>query len=229
MLEALKQEVWEANLSLVEMKLVLFTWGNVSGRDRNSGLVVIKPSGVSYEALRPEDMVVVNLDGAVVEGLLHPSTDTETHLALYRAYDGLGGVTHTHSTHATAWAQTGLPLPALGTTHADTFYGEIPVTRAMTPAEIAGEYEKNTGHVIVEALGSRDPLHMPAALVLSHGPFTWGKDAKASAHNAAILEEVARMAILVRTVRPDVVPMQKELRDKHFLRKHGPGAYYGQG
>ena len=230
MLEELKAKVCKANLELVEHGLVIFTWGNVSAIDRESGLVVIKPSGVSYDNMKPSDMVVVDLDGNIVEGDLNPSSDTPTHLALYRAWPEIGGVVHTHSTYATAWAQAGKDIPALGTTQGDYFYGDVPCTRMMTPEEIAGEYELETGNVIVEEFRRRgiDPDQMPGVLVHSHGPFTWGTDAVNAVHNAVVLEEVAKMAFLSRMINPEVSRMQQELLDKHYLRKHGPGAYYGQ-
>jgi len=227
-LETLKQDVFNANMALPAYGLVLFTWGNASGIDRESGLVVIKPSGVSYENMTAEDMVVVDLDGNTVEGKYKPSSDTDTHLALYRAVPSLGGVVHTHSTYATAFAQAALGIPALGTTHADTFYGEIPVTRAMTTAEINGAYELETGHVIIERFQNLDPAQMPAVLVANHGPFTWGKNADEAAHNAAILEEVARMATFTMQLRPSAGAIPQPLLDKHYLRKHGKDAYYGQ-
>ncbi len=233
MLEQLKKQVFEANMLLPRLGLVLFTWGNVSGIDRASGLMVIKPSGVEYEQMTADDMVVVDLDGKRVEGKLNPSSDTATHAALYRAFPELGGVTHTHSTYATSWAQAKQAIPPLGTTHADTFYGNVPCTRVLSPAEIAGDYEKNTGLVIVETFtaSSLNPMSVPGVLVASHGPFTWGKDAMDSVHNAAILEEVAHMAQLTGQIElgHDRLPaIQKELLDKHYLRKHGANAYYGQ-
>jgi len=230
MLEALKKEVCEANLLLPKYGLVTFTWGNVSAIDRESGLVVIKPSGVSYETMSAEDMVVVDLDGNVVEGKWKPSSDTPTHLEFYRNFKDIGGVVHTHSRWATIWAQCGRGIPAYGTTHADYMYGEIPCTPKMTPEEIAGEYELETGKVIVRRFEGIDPNQVPAVLVYSHGPFTWGKDAHEAVHNAVVLEEVAMMAWHTEMLRGSVTtPMQQELLDKHFLRKHGPGAYYGQG
>lgn len=228
MLEQLKEQVCRANLDLVKHGLVVFTWGNVSAIDRESGLVVIKPSGVEYEKLTPEDMVVVDLQGNRVEGTLNPSSDTPTHLALYNAFAGIGGVVHTHSRWATVWAQAGLAIPAYGTTHGDYFYGPIPCTRRMTPEEIAGAYEAETGKVIVEAFRDTDPTAVPAALVHSHGPFAWGKDADEAVYHAAVLEEVAMMALNTRVLDPAVPAMQQELLDKHFLRKHGKNAYYGQ-
>ncbi|MCR0998002.1 L-ribulose-5-phosphate 4-epimerase [Serratia rubidaea] len=231
MLNALKQQVLEANLALPRHRLVTFTWGNVSGVDRQAGLMVIKPSGVEYEALSLEDMVVVELEsGKVVEGVKKPSSDTETHRALYLNFDGVGGVVHTHSRHATIWAQAGLDLPAWGTTHADYFYGEIPCTRKMHDAEIAGRYEWETGQVIVETFRQRqlDAAALPAVLVHSHGPFVWGTDAANALHNAVVLEEIAYMGIFSRQLSPGLPPMQQTLLDKHYLRKHGKHAYYGQ-
>ena len=227
MLEQLKEQVLAANLLLPKHNLVTFTWGNVSAIDRATNLVVIKPSGVSYETMTAADMVVVDLDGNVVEGTLNPSSDTPTHLELYKAYPEIGGVVHTHSRWATTFAQAGLPIPALGTTHADDFYGDIPVSRRMTPAEIAGAYEKETGKVILETVGDR-AMDIPAVLVHSHGPFAWGKDAMAAVHSAVVLEEVAFMAWHAMQLNPDLPRMQQELLDKHFLRKHGKNAYYGQ-
>ncbi len=231
MLEDLKQTVLEANLLLPEYDLVTFTWGNVSAIDRDSGLVVIKPSGVEYDEMTADDMVVVDLEGKVVEGRYKPSSDTPTHVALYKAFPGIGGVVHTHSRWATSYAQSGYGIPAFGTTHADTFYGEIPCTRKMTPEEIKGEYELETGNVIIETFRERniDPDQVPAVLVHSHGPFIWGKDAHEAAHNAVVLEEVAFMALHSRMLNPELPPMQSELLDKHYLRKHGKNAYYGQG
>lgn len=229
MLEELKQEVWQANLLLPKYHLVTFTWGNVSGIDREAGLIVIKPSGVEYEEMKPEDMVVVNLDGEVIEGRFKPSSDTPTHLELYKAFPMLGGIVHTHSRWATIFAQAGKGIPALGTTHGDYFYGEIPCTRKMTPGEIAGEYEKETGTVILKRfLGSADPESVPAVLVHSHGPFAWGKDPHEAVHNAVVLEECAMMAWHTIMLAPDIPPMQQELLEKHYLRKHGANAYYGQ-
>ncbi|EMH4102889.1 L-ribulose-5-phosphate 4-epimerase [Serratia marcescens] len=226
----LKRQVLAANLSLPAYGLVTFTWGNVSAIDRQSGLVVIKPSGIAYEAMTLEDLVVVDLEGKVREGHRKPSSDTATHLALYRAFADIGGVVHTHSRNATIWAQAGQPIPALGTTHADYFYGDIPCTRPMSEAEIAGDYEGETGKVIIETfkLAGRDPQQVPGVLVYSHGPFAWGKDAADAVHNAVVLEEVAIMAMATRQLAPAIAPMQPELLDKHFLRKHGKHAYYGQ-
>jgi L-ribulose-5-phosphate 4-epimerase len=229
MLESLKKAVCQANLDLVEEGLVVQTFGNASGLDRTRGLMVIKPSGVSYAALQPSQMVVVALAGGkVVEGKLRPSSDTETHLELYRAFSGIGGIVHTHSLHATAWAQTGQPIPALGTTHADYFRGEVPCTRQLTPAEIKTDYEGNTGRVIVERFKGLDPLHYPGVLVAQHGPFTWGGDVAAAVQTAAALEFVARLAAETLRLRPGAPGMQDELRHKHFFRKHGPSAHYGQ-
>ena len=228
MLEKLRQQVLEANLLLPKHGLVTFTWGNVSGIDRESGLVVIKPSGVEYGVMTAEDMVVVDLDGNVVEGSLRPSSDTPTHLVLYKAFPSLGGVVHTHSRWATSFAQAGMSLPAMGTTHADYFYGSVPCTRAMTPAEINGEYELETGNVIVEAFRGIDAVQMPAVLVCGHGPFTWGKDPAEAVHNAVVLEEAAFMAYHALTLAPGKGPISRELLDRHYLRKHGANAYYGQ-
>jgi L-ribulose-5-phosphate 4-epimerase len=228
MLEPLKKSVCEANLLLPKYGLVTFTWGNVSAIDRSAGLVVIKPSGVEYDVLRPDDMVVVDLEGRRVEGRLKPSSDTSTHVELYKAFPNIGGVVHTHSRWATIFAQAGQGIRAFGTTQADYFYGEIPCTRQLTPAEIQGDYEKETGKVIVETFNDIKAGDVPAALVYSHGPFTWGKDAAEAVHNAVVLEEVAMMAWHVRALNPAMPAMQQELLDKHYLRKHGPGAYYGQ-
>ncbi len=229
MLDHLKQEVCEANLDLVAEGLVIQTWGNASGIDRASGCVVIKPSGVPYDAMKPKQMVVVALEtGRVVEGDLSPSSDTPTHLVLYRAFPDIGGVVHTHSLHATAWAQAQRDIPALGTTHADYFHGAVPCTRLMTAKEIQGDYEANTGHVIVERFAKLDPLACPGVLVASHGPFAWGKSVKAAVENAVVLEHLARLASETLSLNPALKPMPRELLDKHFFRKHGPGAYYGQ-
>ena len=229
MLEELRSQVCEANLQLVRDGLVIQTWGNVSGLERAHGLVVIKPSGVSYDAMRPEHMVVVQLDnGQIVEGALKPSSDTATHLELYRAFAEIGGVVHTHSLYATAWAQARREIPALGTTHADYFYGPVPCTRQMTPAEIESEYEVNTGKVIVERFSTLDPMQKPAVLVASHAPFVWGASVAKAVENALVLEYLARLASETLVANPSAGPMQSELLDKHFLRKHGPGAYYGQ-
>jgi len=227
MLEKLKEEVFQANLDLVKHGLVIFTWGNVSGIDREKGLVVIKPSGVSYEKMKPKDMVVLNLYGQVVEGNLKPSSDTPTHLVLYRQFQNIGGVVHTHSEWATSWAQAGKGIPAIGTTHADYFYGEIPCTRKMTKEEIENEYELETGKVIVERFKGIDPDAVPGVLVNNHGPFTWGTDAHNAVHNAVVMEEVAKMTFRSLTLNPETT-MDQVLLDKHFLRKHGKNAYYGQ-
>ncbi len=230
MLEELKKQVCAANLELPKYGLVTFTWGNVSGVDRRLGLMVIKPSGVAYEAMRAEDMVVVSLvTGEVVEGKWKPSSDTATHVALYNAFPNIGGVVHTHSRWATSWAQAGRGIPAYGTTHGDYFYGEIPCTRRMTADEIGGAYEKETGNVIVETLAGKSPDEIPAVLVHSHGPFTWGTDPQNAVHNAVVLEELAFMAFHTEALNPEISAMQSELLDKHYLRKHGKTAYYGQG
>lgn len=229
MLEELKEAVWKANLQLPKLGLVTFTWGNVSGIDRERGLMVIKPSGVEYDAMAPDDMVVVSLEtGERVEGRWKPSSDTPTHLVLYRAFPDCGGIVHTHSRWATSFAQAGLGIQPLGTTQGDYFYGEIPCTREMTPAEIAGAYEEETGNVIVETFAGKNPAQIPAVLVHSHGPFTWGKNAAEAVHNAAVLEEVAFMNFHSLQLNPDKTRMQQELLDKHYLRKHGKNAYYGQ-
>ena len=229
MLEELKQKVLEANLALVKHGLVVFTWGNVSGIDREKGLVVIKPSGVSYDTMMAEDMVVVDLQtGKTVEGKRKPSSDTPTHLALYRAFPTLGGIVHTHSRFATSWAQAGRGIPAYGTTHGDYFYGEIPCTRKMTPEEIGGEYELETGNVIVERFKDLSAADIPAVLVHSHGPFAWGENPENAVHNAVVLEELAFMAFHTEALSPDASVMQQQLLDKHYLRKHGKNAYYGQ-
>ena len=230
MLEELKKEVYEANMELPRRGLITYTWGNVSGIDREKGLFVIKPSGVDYDKLKPEDMVVMDLNGNKVEGDLNPSSDTATHLELYKAFEKIGGIVHTHSRHATIWSQAGLDLPAWGTTHADYFYGSIPCTRLMTAEEINGEYEYQTGEVIIQTFEQRDlnPLQVPAVLVHSHGPFAWGKDAADAVHNAVVLEECAYMGLFSRQLAPQLPDMQSELLDKHYLRKHGANAYYGQ-
>ena len=239
MLEELKEKVFRANLDLVKHGLVIFTWGNVSAIDRATGLVVIKPSGVSYETMRAEDMVVVDLDGKVVEGDLRPSSDTPTHLVLYKAFPEIGGVVHTHSTYATAWAQAGLDIPNIGTTHADYFHDDIPCTRDMKKSEVFGEYEKETGNVIVERFKGMNPVDTPAVLVKNHGPFTWGTDADNAVHNAVVLEEVAKMAFIAKSIHlssniymgpleSNKPSMNMHLVEKHYSRKHGPNAYYGQ-
>jgi L-ribulose-5-phosphate 4-epimerase len=230
MLEALKDEILHANLALPAHGLVTFTWGNVSAIDRERGLVVIKPSGLAYDAMAAADMVVVDLDGRVIEGSLKPSSDTPTHLALYRAFDSIGGIVHTHSRHATIWAQAGCDLPAFGTTHADYFHGAVPCTRRMSAAEIAGDYELETGTVIVETFATRglSAGAVPAVLVHSHGPFAWGKSADDAVHNAVVLEEIAYMGLFSTQLTPRLSQMQGELLDRHYLRKHGAKAYYGQ-
>ncbi len=230
MLEELKKKVYEANMELPRRRLVTYTWGNVSAIDRESGLFVIKPSGVDYETMSPEDMVVMDLEGNRVEGRYKPSSDTPTHLELYKRYADIGGVVHTHSPEATAWAQAGRSIPLYGTTHADYFFGEIPCARSLTPEEIGGEYEKNTGLVIIETFDGRkiDPMYTPGVLCTNHGVFTWGKDAAEAVHNAVVLEEVARMATKTELINPQVKPAPDYLRDKHFFRKHGENAYYGQ-
>ncbi|KIL42438.1 ribulose 5-phosphate epimerase [Gordoniibacillus kamchatkensis] len=230
MLERLKEEVLAANLDLPRYRMVTFTWGNVSGIDRERGLVVIKPSGVPYEELKRGDLVVVNLEGEVVDGRLKPSSDTPTHVMLYRSFPYIGGIVHTHSPWATSWAQAGRGIPALGTTHADYFYGEVPCTRPMTRQEIEGAYERETGSVIVETFRERglDPLQVPGVLVHGHAPFAWGKDAHNAVHNAVVLEEVAKIGHRAYALNPDLRPMDQALLDRHFLRKHGANAYYGQ-
>lgn len=229
MLEKLKESVCKANLELPKYGLVTFTWGNVSGVDRESGLMVIKPSGVEYDNMTADDMVVVSLKtGEKVGGKWKPSSDTATHVALYNAFPEIGGIVHTHSRWATSFAQAGRGIPAYGTTHGDYFYGEIPCTRKMTPEEIGGEYEKETGNVIIETFKDIDENTIPAVLVNSHGPFSWGTDPENAVHNAVVLEELAFMALQTEALNPDVKVMQQELLDKHFLRKHGKDAYYGQ-
>lgn len=229
MLDELKQQVCAANLKLVADGLVIQTWGNASGIDRTRGLVVIKPSGVPYDRMEPKDMVVISLKtGKVVEGELKPSSDTPTHLVLYRAFPQIGGVAHTHSLYATAWAQARRKIPAYGTTQADYWFGEVPCTRALTLREIKGDYEANTGHVIVATFRKLDPMQHPAVLVAGHGPFTWGKDVSDAVHNAVVLEFVARLASETLRLNPKTKPMEPALLEKHFLRKHGTSAYYGQ-
>lgn len=231
MLEQLKETVLAANLALPQHRLVTFTWGNVSGRDEAGELMVIKPSGVDYRAMTAADLVVVEIaSGRVVEGRYKPSSDTATHLALYRRYPQIGGIVHTHSRHATIWAQAGRDLPAWGTTHADYFYGAIPCTRPLTAAEIDGDYEHQTGAVIIETFERRglDPAQIPAVLVYAHGPFAWGADAADAVHNAVVLEECAYMGLFAQQLTPDLARMQQPLLDRHYLRKHGTGAYYGQ-
>lgn len=227
MLEELKVQVCQANLDLVKHQLVVFTWGNVSGIDRKNGLIVIKPSGVSYDGMKPEDMVVLDLDGKQVEGKYKPSSDTPTHLVLYRNFKNIGGIVHTHSEWATSWAQAGKPIPAIGTTHADYFFGEIPCTRKMTDDEIKGAYELETGNVIVERFKELNPDFMPGVLVNNHAPFSWGTDPHDAVHNAVVLEEVAKMTFRSFLLNP-TTEMAQTLLDKHFLRKHGKDAYYGQ-
>jgi L-ribulose-5-phosphate 4-epimerase len=228
MLETLRHQVLEANLSLRAYGLVTLTWGNVSGIDRERGLVAIKPSGVPYEAMTAEDVVVVDLGGEQVEGSGRPSTDTPTHLALYRAFDAIGGVAHTHSTWATAWAQAEREIPILGTTHADLCADPIPLTRALTDEEVADDYEGSTGSVLIEAVGDRDSEQVPGALVRGHGPFCWARDPGAAVETSVILEEVARLALLTSAIDPAVAALPTAIRDRHFSRKHGPQAYYGQ-
>lgn len=227
--EALRHRVYEANMELFHRNLIVYTWGNVSEADRAAGVFAIKPSGVPYETLKPQDIVVLSLaDGARVAGELNPSSDTPTHLELYRAFPEIGGVTHTHSTCATAWAQACSPIPCFGTTHADYFHGAVPVTRCLTPEETKRAYEAETGRVIAETFAGRNPVHTPAVLVAGHGPFTWGKDGAQSVYHAVVLEQVAQMALMTRAIRPDQPPLPQWIEDKHFLRKHGPNAYYGQ-
>ena len=230
MLEELKKKVYEANMELPRRNLVTYTWGNVSGIDREKGLFVIKPSGVEYDELRPEDLVVMDLCGNKVEGDMNPSSDTKTHLVIYRAFPQLGGIVHTHSPYAVAWAQAGRDIPAYGTTHADYFYGSIPCARHLTQEELDEDYELNTGNIIVEEFKTRniDPVAVPAVICHSHGPFTWGKDAAQAVYHAVVLEEVAKMAILTRQVDPSALPAPQRIQDKHYMRKHGPNAYYGQ-
>lgn len=230
MLEELKKRVYEANMLLPKYGLVTFTWGNVSEIDRESGIFAIKPSGVEYEKLTPDDMVLVDLNGKKVEGKYNPSSDTATHVELYKAFDQIGGVVHTHSSYATSWAQAGRSIPCYGTTHADYYYGEIPCLRCLNAEEIEDAYEKNTGLLIVNELNrlKKDPEAVPAVLCKNHGPFAWGKDGHEAVHNAVVLEEVAKMALLTRQVAPQAQPAPAHLVEKHFLRKHGPNAYYGQ-
>ena len=229
MLEELKQKVYEANMELPRRGLITYTWGNVSGIDREKGLFVIKPSGVDYDVLKPSDMVVMDLEGNKVEGEMNPSSDTATHVELYNAFKEIGGIVHTHSPHATAWAQAGRALPCYGTTHADYFYGEIPCARNLTAEEIEEGYEMNTGRVIIETFQGKNPVYIPAVLCKNHGPFTWGKDAAEAVHNAVVLEEIARMNSMTELINPQAGPAPQWLQDKHFMRKHGPNAYYGQG
>ncbi|MBP3656068.1 MAG: L-ribulose-5-phosphate 4-epimerase [Clostridia bacterium] len=230
MLENLKKAVYEANMELPRRGLVTYTWGNVSGIDRESGLVVIKPSGVEYDDLTPEDLVVLNLDGEIVEGKLNPSSDTKTHLELYKAFPQLGGIVHTHSPYAVGWAQAGEDIPCYGTTHADYIYGPVPCARHLTQEELDEDYEKNTGKVIIEIFTERklDPVAVPAVICHSHGPFTWGKSPAQAVYNAVVLEEVAKMAAYTRIVKPAADPAPQHIVNKHYMRKHGPNAYYGQ-
>ena len=230
MLKKLKHAVYEANMELPRRGLVTYTWGNVSGIDRERELVVIKPSGVSYDELTPDDLVVLDLDGKVVDGELNPSSDTKTHLELYKAFPEIGGIVHTHSPYAVGWAQAGQDIPAYGTTHADYFYGPVPCCRSLTEQEVEEDYERNTGLVIVETFRQRElnPVHVPGAICRNHGPFTWGKDAAQAVYHAVVLEEVAKMAVYTRQIAPDAEPAPQQVLDKHFMRKHGPNAYYGQ-
>ena len=228
MLEELKKKVYEANMELQRKGLIIYTWGNVSGIDREKGLVVIKPSGVDYDTMKAEDMVILDLDGNIIEGKYKPSTDTPTHLVLYNTYHNIGGVVHTHSEWATTFAQAGISIPAFGTTHADYFYGDIPCTRDLTENEINGEYEKETGNVIVETIGEKNPLEIPAIIVKNHGPFTWGKDPENAVYNAVVLDKVAEMAYKTMTLNRSIESVNQILLDKHYLRKHGVNAYYGQ-
>ncbi len=230
MLERLKEQVYLANMELPKRGLVTYTWGNVSGIDREKGLFVIKPSGVDYDLLKPDDMVVMDLQGNKVEGDLNPSSDTKTHLVLYNAFPGIGGIVHTHSPYAVAWAQAGEDLPCYGTTHADYFYGSVPCARHLTQEELDEDYERNTGITIVETFRERgiDPKAVPAVLCYSHGPFTWGKDADQAVYHSVVLEECAKMGIFTRVLNPHAAPAPQRMLDKHYLRKHGPNAYYGQ-
>jgi len=227
-LKELKEQVWQANLDLVKYELTVLTWGNVSGIDRDRELVVIKPSGVTYSDFKPKDLVVIDMDGKIVEGTRKPSVDAPTHLVLYRGFSDIGGITHTHSTTATAFAQACMPIPCFGTTHADHFYGEVPLTRFLTKEEVEGAYVENTGKVIVERFSSLDPTAVPGVLVAGHGPFTWGKNAGDSVINSVVLEEVAMIALHTLQLRPDAGPLPQYILNKHYFRKHGPDAYYGQ-
>ena len=230
MLKSLREAVYEANMELPRRGLVTYTWGNVSAVDRAAGLMVIKPSGVEYEELSPDKLVVLDLDGRRVEGSLNPSSDTRTHQELYRAFPEIGGIVHTHSAHAVAWAQAGRDIPCFGTTHADYFYGPVPCARALSPEEVEDDYEGSTGRVIVETFRERglNPVHVPGVICRSHGPFTWGRDAAQAVYHAAVLEEVAKMAIFTVQINPEALPAPQHVLDKHFMRKHGPNAYYGQ-
>lgn len=228
MLKELRDQVWRANIELKTQKLIIYSWGNVSGIDRDRGVVLIKPSGVDYDTLKPGDLVALDLDGKVVEGKLNPSSDTPTHLELYRQFKGLGGICHTHSLYATIWAQACREIPCFGTTHADNYYGPVPVTDLMTPQEIESDYELNTGKVIVRRFTSLDPMQVPAVLVANHGPFTWGPNAEKAVEYAVVLEQCAQMAIGTLQLSPDQPEISRTLLDKHYLRKHGKGAYYGQ-
>ena len=230
MLEELRKAVWEANMELPRRNLVTYTWGNVSGIDREKGLIVIKPSGVEYEDLTPEKLVIVDLDNNIVEGNLNPSSDTKTHVELYRAFPTLGGIVHTHSPHAVAWAQAGRDIPCYGTTHADYFYGPVPCARSLTAEEVEEDYERNTGKVIIETFTERglDPKAVPGVICRNHGPFTWGKDAAQALYHAVVLEEVAKMAMYTITIDPNTPSAPQHVQDKHYMRKHGPNAYYGQ-
>ena len=230
MLKSLREAVYEANMELPRRGLVTYTWGNVSAVERAAGLMVIKPSGVEYEDLSPDKLVVLDLDGRRVEGSLNPSSDTRTHLELYRAFPEIGGIVHTHSAHAVAWAQAGRDIPCFGTTHADYFYGPVPCARALSPEEVEDDYEGSTGRVIVETFRERglNPVHVPGVICRSHGPFTWGRDAAQAVYHAAVLEEVAKMAIFTVQINPEALPAPQHVLDKHFMRKHGPNAYYGQ-
>ena len=224
----LKREVYEANMELQHRNLVIYTFGNVSQVDRAKGVVAIKPSGVSYDQMKPEDIVIVDMENNIVEGTMRPSSDTKTHTHLYRAFDNIGGVTHTHSTYATAWAQAKQSIPCLGTTHADYVHGDITCTRELTDEQVNGDYEEETGVQITDAYTDRDPLSAPMVIVAGHAPFTWGKDAAQSVYHAALLEEIARMAYLTRTLSPNAAPLNQAILDKHYLRKHGKNAHYGQ-
>ena len=230
MLEELRKAVWEANMELPRRNLVTYTWGNVSGIDREKGLIVIKPSGVEYEDLTPEKLVIVDLDNNIVEGNLNPSSDTKTHVELYRAFPTLGGIVHTHSPHAVAWAQAGRDIPCYGTTHADYFYGPVPCARSLTAEEVEEDYERNTGKVIIETFTERglDPKAVPGVICRNHDPFTWGKDSAQAVYHAVVLEEVAKMAMYTITIDPNTPSAPQHVQDKHYMRKHGPNAYYGQ-